>query len=104
MIRNYPTWALTVVYAAVPALALVIVATSAVWGANGLLEWQRLESVRVDASVDLATLERHNQRLLREMRLMDSDPVVLERLVAEELGWGREGTTLVRFDYETEAH
>ena len=97
---NPRVWLLRVVYAVVPAALLIGVAASSIWGRNGLHEWQRLEAARQEANAELGALQRENQRLLREMRLMDRDPVVLERLVAEELGWGREGTTLVRFEAE----
>ncbi|MFT4625580.1 MAG: hypothetical protein ACI8PZ_004248 [Myxococcota bacterium] len=98
--RTPRVWLLRLMYAGVPAGLLIGVMASSVWGDNGVLEWQRLEGVRTDASAELGRVQRENQRLLRQMRLMDRDPVILERLVAEELGWGREGTTLVTFDDE----
>lgn len=84
--------------ALLPAMIIAGLAASAVWGESGLLARHQLETRLDRANDELATLERENQRLLRDLRLMDQDPVVLERMVAEELGWGREGATLFRFD------
>lgn len=54
---------------------------------------------RLSASNDeLARIERENQLLLWNLRRMEQDRAVLERLVAEEIGWAREGTLIVRFD------
>ncbi|MCB9674599.1 MAG: hypothetical protein H6737_05740 [Alphaproteobacteria bacterium] len=80
-----------------PALLLAAVAASVIWGDNGLLVRHQLDAQLRDAQADLAHLERANERSLRDLRMMESDPVVLERLVADELNWGREDAILVRF-------
>lgn len=84
--------------ALLPAVVLASIAASAVWGESGLLARHGLRQRLDRANADLATLDRENQRLVREIKGIDEDPLVLERLVAEELGWAREGTTLYRFD------
>ena len=68
-----------------------------IWGDNGVIVRHQLDA-QLDAShSELARLERANEVALRELKLMESDPVVLERMVADELGWGREDAVLVRF-------
>lgn len=84
--------------ALLPALVIASLAASAIWGESGLLARHDLHGRLDKANADLAATERENQRLLRELRLMESDPVLLERVVAEELGWAREGDTVYRFD------
>ena len=84
--------------ALLPAMILLSLAVSTLWGDNGLLARQSLSTSLREASDELALIERENQRLLRKMRLMEQDPVVLERMVAEELGWGNEDATIYRFD------
>ena len=80
-----------------PALLLAAVGTSVIWGDNGVIVRHQLDA-QLDAShSELARLERANEVALRELKLMESDPVVLERMVADELGWGREDAVLVRF-------
>jgi len=73
-------------------------AFSAIWGQSGLVQRHRLKVQLQTASAELATLERENQRLLRELQLMEEDSVVMERMVAEELGWAAPGATIYRFD------
>lgn len=80
-----------------PAVLMVSVGVSTIWGESGLLARHQLERELVEANAELAAIERENQRLIRELRLMDEDPAVLERLVAEELGWGRADATIIRF-------
>ena len=87
-----------VVLALVPALVIASLAASAIWGESGLLVRPPRGPRLATANDELAAVDRENQRLLRELRLMEQDPVLLERVVAEELGWGREGAVLYRFD------
>lgn len=84
--------------ALLPAMVIASVGLSAIWGDNGLMARHRLERELAEASADLAGMERENQRLLRELVLMEQDPLTMERLVAEELGWGGEDTTIYRFE------
>ena len=87
-----------VLLALLPAMILASIAASAVWGESGLLARHVLRGRLDRAGGDLTALDRENQRLLRDLSVMEEDPVVLERIIAEELGWAREGTTLYRFD------
>jgi len=84
--------------ALLPAIILASLAASAVWGDSGLIARQRLADDLQRSNAELARTQRENQRLLRSLRVMEEDPRVLERLVAEELGWARAGTTLYRFE------
>ena len=73
------------------------IVAAAIWSHNGLLTRHALKQELHTANADLASVERENQRLLRELKLMEQDPIVLERMVAEELAWGREGAVIYRF-------
>ncbi len=86
------------ILALLPAVLLGGIAASAVWGDNGLVERHRLRTDVRAANSELARIERENDKLLLELTTGDRDPIVLERMVAEELGWGREDATLYRFD------
>jgi cell division protein FtsB len=81
-----------------PALLLLAVAASVIWGDNGLLVRHQLHGQLTEAQAELAELDRANERTLRELRQMDADPVLVERRVADELGWGHEDAILVRFE------
>jgi len=84
--------------AVLPALIIGSVALFAVWGDNGLFARHRLAQEMRQANAELAALERQNQALVRELHVADQDPMVLERMVAEELGWAREGSVIYRFE------
>lgn len=86
------------VLALLPASIVSFVGVSVIWGDSGLLARHRLADELQRANGELAALDRENQRLIRELQLMEQDPLVLERLVAEELGWGRSDAVIVRFD------
>ena len=77
---------------------IATVVVSPVWGENGLLERQVLEAELRAENVKLATIERSNQRIRRQLTLLRHDPIAIERMVAEELGWTAEGATLYRFE------
>lgn len=86
-----------------PAVLMASVGVSTIWGESGVFARRQLARELFQANAELAAIERENQRLLRELRLMDEDPVVLERIVAEELGWGRADATIIRFVDEAPA-
>lgn len=81
-----------------PAAILAVAAFVVVWGDNGVLVRLQIREHLQASQADLADLETENRQLLREMQTMRHDPVVLERMVADELRWGREGDVLVQFD------
>ncbi len=83
-----------------PALVLGTVAVSTIWGENGLLARHRLRAQLAAENAQLASIERDSQRLLRELSLMERDPTVLERMVADELEWGHDDAVIYRFEGE----
>lgn len=82
----------------IPALLVASVAFSTIWGEHGLLRHLQLERELAHANAHLAAVERHNQRLELEIHQMDEDPVVIERIAADELTWAEPGSILYRFD------
>lgn len=82
---------------------MVSVGVSTIWGESGVFVRRELARELLQANTELAAVERENQRLIRELRLMDEDPAVLERVVAEELGWGRDDAVIIRFVDEAPA-
>ena len=69
-----------------------------IWGENGLVDWYHLRR-QVDVErAEWARLERENQRMLYELRRLEEDPIHAERMVAEELGWSREGAVIYTFE------
>jgi cell division protein FtsB len=93
----YPSLSRRLLLTGLPALLVALVVVSTVWGEHGLVRRYQLHKQLEHANDRLAATERENQRLLRELTIMDEDPVVLERIVADELAWGPEGSVLYRF-------
>lgn len=81
-----------------PTILILGLGLSVIWGDEGLWARHSLRQELEEASSDLAALERENQRLLRDLVRMEQDPLTLERMVAEELGWGHDDATIYRFD------
>lgn len=92
-----PLAAQRVLFTVAPVLLISALLVTLLWGEEGLATRASLRSDLTTANVDLAELERDNQRLLRGIKLMEEDPVVLERMVAEELLLAADGTVLYRF-------
>ena len=86
--------------ALLPTVLILSVAVSTVWGDNGLKRRHELRRELRHKTTELATIERENQRMLRQLDLMAEDPIVLERMVVEELGWARPGTVVYTFEQD----
>lgn len=84
--------------ALLPALLLLLVASAAVWGETGIVARQQLVSRLAAETETLASIDRENARLLRSLEQLGSDPLLVERAAAEEIGWARAGATLYRFE------
>ncbi len=84
--------------ALLPATVVVGVVSSMLWGENGLNARAALKAQLQHDQEALARTHIENRRLLRQIDLMGKDPVVLERIIAEELRWSSTGTTLYVFE------
>lgn len=84
-------------FSILPAAVIAIVGVSALWGDSGLFVRESLRAKLASANEDLAALERENQRLVRELKILEEDPLAIERLIAEELELAAPGATLYRF-------
>jgi cell division protein FtsB len=91
-------WLKRIVLSVMPALILASIVASTVWGDNGLRARASLRRELVEANEHLAALDKENAQLLRDLSMLEKDPYVLERAVAEEISYGRPGTTIYRFD------
>ncbi len=85
-------------FAVLPALFIVLVGLSTMFGGEGVLRHQDLQEQVQRAKADLADVERQNQALIFDLSAMEHDPVAAERAVADELGYAKEGSTLYRFE------
>jgi cell division protein FtsB len=85
------------VLALLPASVILSVVFSTIWGKNGFITRHKLRQELAQANAQLADIDRSNQRYLRKLKLMEKDPLNLERMVAEELARGRTDTVIYQF-------
>ena len=94
----------TIRRAALPALALLIIANFAgyaVAGSNGVLSWGDYRRTRAERLVQLAQLEAERMRLAHRVNLLDprnADPDLSEEMVRRELGLVRPDEVIVPLD------
>ncbi|MEZ4236563.1 MAG: septum formation initiator family protein [Myxococcota bacterium] len=86
-----------VLLALLPAALLAAIGASAIWGDSGVIARYELSQRLESAQAELAGVERDNQRLYRDLELLERDRTAVERAIGEGLGWAPEGTTVYRF-------
>lgn len=95
---------LTIKRAALPALAVLIIANFmgyAVIGSNGILAWGDYRRTLDEKSVVLAQLEEEKARLAHRAELLDpnsADPDLAEEMVRSELGLVRPDEVIIQID------
>ena len=95
---------LTIRRAALPALAVLIIANFmgyAIIGSNGILAWGDYRRTLADKSVVLAQLEEEKARLAHRAELLDprsADPDLAEEMVRSELGLVRPDEVIIQID------
>jgi|JI6StandDraft_1071083.scaffolds.fasta_scaffold964921_1 cell division protein FtsB len=90
--------ATNILYRAVPSALLIGLVLASAHGGDSILRYWELRQTATESLDAWAQQERQNTRMLLQIRQLDSDPVNVERLIAEELGMAREGATLYHFD------
>lgn len=70
----------------------------AVWGENGLINHGRLKEQQFAAEEECRQLDDANRALSREIRLLQTDNVYVERMIRERLHYLRDNEILYLFD------
>ena len=86
-----------VVMAVLPAILILGIGLSSVFGEAGAVRRQAVRANLVQANDDLASLERDNQRMLLDLSALRRDPVAVERAIADEISYARDGAVIYRF-------
>lgn len=87
-----------ILLAALPAFVLGAIVLISIWGDNGLIRRMELSEELRGANAELGRTQRENQRMIRQLKVLEQDPVAAERAVAEDLEWAIEDTTIYRFE------
>lgn len=94
-----------ILLAVVPALVMGAVVVSTIWGDKGLIARHQLQRELAEEQAELAAIERENQRLKRKLSLMERDPRVVERILADELRWAHPDAVIYDFsEHEQQDH
>ena len=87
-----------VIMTALPAFILVVTAVFIVWGEKGLVRRYELQSELTTANLELAEVQRQNQRTLRKLKAMEVNAKVMERVAGDQLNMAAPGSRIYRFD------
>ena len=65
-----------------------------------LLQIQQLRERRRELQKEIVQLEAENTQLRQQTKLLENDPLYVERIARKKLGVAREGEVIYRFDNE----
>ena len=81
----------------VAALVLVVAASLAVFGGSGILRVRAMHQEIQDLERELATLRAQTEKLTATIDKLRHDPAYIEKLAREDLGYVKEGETVLKF-------
>ncbi len=79
------------------ALVLVVAAGLAVYGGSGVMRVRAMQDEIRQLEHELATLRAQTQKLTATIDKLRNDPAYIEKLAREDLGYVREGETVLKF-------
>ena len=81
----------------VAAAALLVVASLAVYGGSGVLRVRAMQQEIQHLEQELGTLRAQTEKLTATIDKLRHDPAYLEKLAREDLGYVKEGETVLKF-------
>ena len=79
------------------ALFAVYLILSFLFGDMGLFRSLRMKETHRRLQQEIHTLQQENDRLRQQIEVLKHDPVAMERLARERLGYARDGEIVYRF-------
>ena len=79
---------------------MIVVGVLAVLFLPQLLQIQQLRERRRELRKEIERLEKENSQLRQETKLLQDDPLYIERVARKKLGVAREGEVIYRFGNE----
>jgi cell division protein FtsB len=76
---------------------MLVVASLAVYGGSGVLRVRALQQEIQQQERELATLRAQTEKLTATIDKLRHDPAYIEKLAREDLGYVREGETVLKF-------
>ncbi|HZF06142.1 MAG TPA: septum formation initiator family protein [Patescibacteria group bacterium] len=83
------------------AAVLLLAVTLGAYGARALLRVSEMRREMDTMERDLVTLRARTDELTRTVERLRSDPAYIEKLAREDLGYVREGETVLKFPSQT---
>ena len=81
----------------IAALAVVVAAGLAVYGGSGVLRVRAMQQEIQQLERELATLRAQTEKLTATIDKLRHDPAYIEKLAREDLGYVKEGETVLKF-------
>ena len=81
----------------VAAAGLLVVASLAVYGGSGVLRVRAMQQEIQHLEQELGTLRAQTEKLTATIDKLRHDPAYLEKLAREDLGYVKEGETVLKF-------
>ena len=78
-------------------LVLLVAASLAVYGGSGVLRVRAMQQEIDQLERELATLRTQTEKLTATIDKLRHDPAYIEKLAREDLGYVREGETVLKF-------
>lgn len=78
-------------------LVNIVLFARMLWGPTGLIEYHALQSQFSSMQNEIASLDRHNLALSREIRLLQSDGAYVEKMIRQNLHYMRDDEVLYLF-------
>ena len=83
------------------AAILIVAACLGAYGVRGLLRVSEMRREMDTMERDLVTLRARTDELTKTVERLRSDPAYIEKLAREDLGYVREGETVLKFPSQT---
>jgi len=77
-------------------LLLLVMAVHDVFGTHGFLAMRRTENEIKKVKADLEALSKENAALAQEVKDLNSDPKLIEKIARDDLGLARPGEIIIR--------
>jgi cell division protein FtsL len=77
-------------------LLLLVMVVHDVFGTHGFLAMRRTESEIKKVKADLDALTKENEALAQEVKDLNSDPRLIEKIARDDLGLARPGEIIIR--------
>ena len=77
-------------------LLLLVMAVHDVFGTHGFLAMRRTENEIKKVKADLEALTKENAALAQEVKDLNSDPKLIEKIARDDLGLARPGEIIIR--------